>query len=480
MSTKRWAPVIIILFWGLMVGFPGSAFAQGPDTDKPISVDGWEIWFQSTHQPESLSTTFGTSRPIAGKSFLVLSLRFENTEENRETSISTDTFEIAVVFDNGKTVSAKGFGVGTASAINVKYCLVPECTTTTTSLQGTDLSLRYVFLVDNEDVDRDFELEIYLAEDAPTLVPQVDLSALTLSDLPPITLQNAKNVSPIITLRGHTAEVLSVAFDPSGKTLASGSRDGTVRIWDLASGKDLVILDGHGGTVQSVAFSPSESVLASLGNGTLRLWDTNTYSEIAVYESCCYNLIFSPDGKMLATTTGKVVNVLDAQTGILLHTLEGHDQEVKSIEFGLNSATIASGSSDKTIRLWDLDSGTTTSVLKGHEGWVLSMSFSPDGTMLASGDKTVHLWDLATGQELASMHDGISLKSMEFSPDGGLLVSTGTVGVVRLWDITGQTKLLRLEGHNQDVNAAAFSPKGNIIASASDDKTVKIWGVVSD
>ena len=206
----------------------------------------------------------------------------------------------------------------------------------------------------------------------------------------------------LLILKGHTYGVTSVAFSPDGATLASGSGDNTVRLWDVATGAELRVLEGHTSCVTSVAFLPDGATLASGSrDNTVRLWEVATGAELRVLEGhmdWVRSVAFSPDGATLASGSG-TVRLWDVATGAELRVLEGRTSYVTSVAFSPDGATLASSSGDKTVRLWNVATGAELRVLEGHTSYVMSVAFSPDGATLASGsdDKTVRLWDVPTG-----------------------------------------------------------------------------------
>jgi WD40 repeat protein len=244
----------------------------------------------------------------------------------------------------------------------------------------------------------------------------------------------------IATLKGHDSIVYSVSFSPDGKTLASGSEDKTIKLWDVATGKPITTLTGHTSTVYGVSFSPDGKTLASRSDDkTIKLWDV---------------------------ATGKPIT-----------TLTGHDSQVNSVSFSPDGKTLASGSEDKTIKLWDVATGKPITTLKGHASWVYSVSFSPDGKTLASGstDNTIKLWDVATGKPITTLtgHDSW-VYSVSFSPDGKTLASGSSDKTIKLWDVATGKPITTLTGHDSPVFSVSFSPDGKTLASGSDDKTIKL------
>jgi len=167
------------------------------------------------------------------------------------------------------------------------------------------------------------------------------------------------------------------------------------------------------------------------------------------------------------------------ETGELIRTLEGHIWDVNSVSFSPDGGLLASGSWDKTIRLWEVETGKCIRTLSGHTDWVHSVAFFPDGKLLASGSRAeIKLWDVRTGRCIRTLKDHTSgTLSIAFFSDGKLLASGSLDHTVKLWDVRTGECIRTLEGHKGDVNSVAFSPDGRYLASGSEDKTVRLWDV---
>ncbi|TEY32597.1 hypothetical protein BOTCAL_0717g00030 [Botryotinia calthae] len=195
------------------------------------------------------------------------------------------------------------------------------------------------------------------------------------------------------------------------------------------------------------------------------------------------SVAFSPDGKVVASgSSDETIRLWNVATGESLQTLEGHSRSVISVAFSLDGKVVASGSSDETIRLWDVATGDSLQTLEGHSRSVTSVAFSPDGKVVASGsgDETIRLWDVATGESLRTL-EGHSdwVTSVAFSPDGKVVVSGSGDETIRLWDVATGESLQTLEGHSDWVTSVAFSPDSKVVSSGSDDKTIRLWDVAT-
>ena len=317
------------------------------------------------------------------------------------------------------------------------------------------------------------------------------------------------------TFQNHHNWVLAVAFSSDGQLLASASADNTVKLWQR-NGTVLKTFAGHSDSVTTVSFRPVRLRDRALGNGdtedtstvpllasasldkTVKLWEGSARSRLILqgHQGAIQDVAFSPDNQRIATTGKDSTVKIWNRRGQLLNTLIGHKDTVCSVSFSPDGQLIASAGRDGTVRLWNAQ-GTLIKILTGHRDWVLSVSFSPDGERLASAsrDGTVKLWsrDGTLIKTLGEMRDrksdkvlldwrilsveqpsGASINAVSFSPDGQLLASASDDNTVKLWSREG-TLLTTLWGHSNWVLDVSFSPDSQMLASASYDNTVKLW-----
>jgi len=309
----------------------------------------------------------------------------------------------------------------------------------------------------------------------------------------------------------------AVAFSPDGRLLASGGSDGAVRLWDVATGRELRRLVGHTDPVQSVAFSPDGRLLASSGEDkTVRLWNVNTGRELhnlSGHTDSVRSVVFSPDGQILASGAGdKTVRLWDAHTGQPRMTLPGGPTD-PVLSFSSNDVLQAMGAKGESLLEWKVSTGeelvqgiveaapqnamvkTPSAPSQGTEqkplNWAgkgralqhtaeqqdpLSVS-SPDGTLVASGgsDNTIRLRE-PSGRVLRKFEGHTApVQALTFSPDRRTLASGGGDNTVRLWDVATGRALRRLEGNLSPVWSVAFSRDGRTLASAGGDTLIHLW-----
>jgi WD40 repeat protein len=335
-------------------------------------------------------------------------------------------------------------------------------------------------------------------------------------------------------LLGHDGDITSVAFSPDGKVIASASRDGTIKLWNLEGHEIKTHPISHHDWINEVSFSPDGKILASAGaDGKIKLWSLEG-EKLQTFSRGNYqvkSISFSSDGKLLVSANKISLNGTITET-ITLWNLEGqiiktfiipqneeyiddinsvrfspdskiivsgsvdgiirfwnlegqelqnspmsHGKRVTEVNFSPDGKTIASAGDDGIIKLWSLE-GEELKTLTGHSDDVYSVNFSPDGKRIASAsaDGTIKIWSRG-GEELKTIsgHSGYVL-SVNFSPDSKMLVSGGGDKKVGLWDIEAQKPQIFI-GHAWDVYSVSFSPDGQTIASASEDETIKLWNL---
>ncbi|MEV7190222.1 hypothetical protein AB0N81_00255 [Streptomyces sp. NPDC093510] len=294
-------------------------------------------------------------------------------------------------------------------------------------------------------------------------------------------------------MTGHRGGVHAVAFGAGGRTVASGGQDGTVRLWNTVTGRQLKVLRGHRGPVSSVAFSPDgHSVVGGGEDGTVRLWNTATGSSRVMatgHRGDVGAVAFSPDGgtvagggrdgsvRLWSAATGEERRTTTGRRGVT-----GHQGPVTALAFSPDGRTVASGGHDGTVRLRNVRTGGTRVTETGRHSAVESVAFSPDGRTVTGGtrDGTVRVWTVATGEERGTLAERRrDAESVAFSPDRRTVLSGGHDGTVRLWDAATGSLRAVLAGHRGTVSAAAFSPDGGTVVSGGRDGTVRLWSVAT-
>ncbi|GAB1541332.1 NB-ARC domain-containing protein [Scytonema sp. NUACC21] len=289
----------------------------------------------------------------------------------------------------------------------------------------------------------------------------------------------------ILICKGHTNWVVSLSFSPDGSFIASGSTDYTVRLWEVSTGHCLKILREHSNDVWSVTFSPDGTLLASGSDDrTIRLWDVSTGRCVKIlrgHTNWVLSVAFTPNGKALVSgSDDRTIRLWNISTGQCLNIFQGHLDGVRSIALGPDGKTLVSGSEDNTLKLWDLRTGKCLKTLQGHTDRVFSVAFNLKGDIVASGshDQTVRIWSVATGECLRIFTGHTNwVFSVAFSSQDNILASGGYDRTVRLWSVNLGECLRTFQGYSNQVISVACSANGQMLASGSEDRRIRLWNL---
>jgi WD40 repeat protein len=319
-------------------------------------------------------------------------------------------------------------------------------------------------------------------------------------------------LSLLMTLSGHNSEVVDVAFSPDGTRLATASNDGSVRIWDITpnGASEWFTLATHGDRIRRFGLSADGKYLATASQDMAKVWDLASGRELVAIRDPggpLFGVDISPDGSRLVTGgTDNMARIWKlnltpgAASAELVRTLAGHAEgpPVGGIFYGLTTVVfspdgtkLATGGVDKFAKVWDVETGQELlSVLVDTDGsGVTRLAFSPDSRSLAtasdsipSGSSPAIIWDIASGRQVSTFtgHNPTGrIWGMAFSPDGKRVATGGEGGVLKVWDASTGEELLNLSGHTSAVNGVGFSPDGKYLVSAGPDGSARVWDAAS-
>ncbi len=286
------------------------------------------------------------------------------------------------------------------------------------------------------------------------------------------------------TIPAHNGGAPGVDVSPDGKHLASIGADNTTKIWDIASGDLLLTLSGDPGEIgYDVTYSPDGTLLATTRNSGVILWDAESGERLSVLpgltEGTVRRLHFSSDGKRLAVASmDGLPRVWDLATLTELLFLAGHDQPCEAIAFSPDGKRLATGDVGGTIKIWNAEDGLEL-LSFDHGGGIHGLAFSPNGRQLAvaSDNARLGIWDTTSGEPLFTLPVRSGIYDVEYMPDGQRLAAAHQDGTTTIWDPASGQQLLSLAGHTSTVISAAASPDNNLLVTGGYDGTLKLWDI---
>ncbi|WP_017306791.1 response regulator [Spirulina subsalsa] len=325
------------------------------------------------------------------------------------------------------------------------------------------------------------------------------------------------------TLVGHTYWVQALTLTPDGRYAVSGSKDSTIKIWDILTGREVRTLVGHESAVLSIAVTPEgDRIVSSSTDDTIKIWEFDSGEEIRTISSDShkiYALTVSPDGKTVVSASAEntikptfdfsleemlsrlpmqsvplvlfiltllrrtpAIKIWDLDSGEEKGSLMGYSRGVTDLVISPKGDRVVSGSRDQTLKIWDLKTGKFLNTLLGHTDEIRSVCITPNGENIISGsrDRTIKIWDLKTGHVLRTLRGhNQSVTSVAISGDGKTIISGSRDNTVKIWDFQTGQYIHTLMGHTDLVRAVAVSSNGKTIVSGGRDNTIKVWKYIS-
>ena len=283
--------------------------------------------------------------------------------------------------------------------------------------------------------------------------------------------------------QGHTLAIQSVAFSPNSRHLISGSKDKTVIIWDIKSGRALLRLEGHRDEVNTVVYAPGGLCIATgADDRSVKIWDASSGECLHSLDfgEPVYKVVLSPDGAQLTIELDNMGAICDVQTGTRIATLQHEGGEYMQLSLSHRGDRVITGTKDGKAKIWSVVTGTELLELNEHMDRINCVAFSPDGAEVAtaSDDCTVVTCDSWTGLQRRIYRMSSWVRSIAYSPNSDYIAMGDRDGCIRVCDARSGAFLAEFEGHTEAVDDLQFLPDGyNLLSRSEDDKTVRLWSI---
>lgn len=288
----------------------------------------------------------------------------------------------------------------------------------------------------------------------------------------------------LTVLVGHGDGLWSATFSPDGTRAATCSDDKSLRLWDLASGRELGRIEAGSAVNCARFFRDGKRLLVGLADGNFGVYDVATGGQVLHVGKHAEEVIgvelLPGETEAVTVSRDRTLKRWDIATPKLLRTCDGHTDMIRNVAVTRDGRRAATASFDGTVRLWDLDTGELLHALRPEGGMAFGVGFSPDGRQIATGtaDHHVRVWDVASGEELSRLegHTGF-VYSTAFSADGRRLLSACEDRSIRVWDLAGGKTIRSYQGHDDYVRYVELAPDGRRFLTASKDRSARLWNV---
>ena len=286
------------------------------------------------------------------------------------------------------------------------------------------------------------------------------------------------------SLKGHSASVSYACFSPDGQFVLTSSDDKTVRLWNARTGEFIETIVEHKDNVNCAVFSTDgKKIITSSDDGSSIVFEIDSHSSETIYSNdiSVEYAEFSHDDKKIAIVTKGVVYIIDENSGRTDMVIDGHGDKITSASFSRDGKTIATSSHDKTIKLWNIQTGKEIHTYKGHSNKVTDVVFSPDGKFLlsTSSDNEARLWNVDEGNSQNIIHGGMGILAMAtYSPDGKYIAAISVEGKAKVWDAVSKDMISSFDV-SEKANSITFNKKADKVVVASESNKLRIYDALS-